>query len=170
VRLAASLCGALCAAAMAVPSTTARSAAAPGVLGSYRARLFKSRAEGPVQGVECDLPILDEGSGHSLRRFPLAFGQGPSIALVRFGRFADWQTVGASVEVFQFQVCRQKFHFLKSLSFPAVHRPSGQRPSLRPLRPVGNAELYRSGVSVESRESAPMVAIALEAWIYDNVT
>jgi hypothetical protein len=25
-------------------------------------------------------------------------------------------------------------------------------------------------LSLESRESAPMVAIALEAWIYDNVT
>jgi hypothetical protein len=33
------------------------------------------------------------------------------------------------------------------LIFPAVHRPNGQRPSLRPPRPVGNAELYRSGVS-----------------------
>jgi hypothetical protein len=61
-------------------------------------------------------------------------------------RFADWQTVEASVEVFQFQVCR------RTLVVWAMSGGKNQRlqkmgaPTLPPLRPVGNAELYRSGV------------------------
>jgi hypothetical protein len=106
-----------------------------------------------VRDLERSLPTLADGSDHFFQRFPQAFGQRLSIAIVQFGRLADWQTDVASAEVFEFRLCRRTFHLLKSLIFLAAHCPNGKRPLLPPLRAFGNAELYRSGVFGRCRQT-----------------